>query len=341
MKWRRVKTPFVVAISLLVCSLLGWPQVARPQRKTSSGPHGVIQGQVRNPDGSPAGEGVLITAESARGGMGGQVTTDSQGKFSISGLGKDIFILSARFPGYQQTSVRIDLSTVPREYVVLTLQPAPAEPAPSPATLGSLVGVEDLNVPESAQREVEKGRKLLFDDKKPSESIAFFRKAIKIAPSYSRAHFLLGTAYMDLGQWEEAESALSKAVELNDKLGLAFLELGSCLNQQKKFAEAEKPLRRALELNPDAAQGHYELGRTYWALGRWQEAEPRARKAAQLKPNLAPVHVLLGNIFLRKREAAAALQEFKEYLRLEPNGPFAAPTREVVAKIEQALATAR
>ncbi len=337
MKWRRVKTPFVVAISLLVCSLLGWPQVARSQRKTSSGPHGVIQGQVRNPDGSPVGEGVLITAESARGGMGGQVTTDSQGKFSISGLGKDIFILSARFPGYQPISVRVDLSTVPREYVVLTLQPVQAEPAPSPATLGSLVGVEDLNVPESAQKELEKGRKLLFDDKKPSESIAFFRKAIKIAPSYSHAHFLLGTAYMDLGKWEEAESGLSKAVELNDKLGLAYLELGSCLNQEKKFAEAEKPLRRALELSPDAAQGHYELGRTYWALGRWQEAEPHARKTVSLHPEFPEAHLLLGNVLLRKREAASALNEFKEYLRLEPDGPFAALAREMIAKIEKAL----
>ena len=41
----------------------------------------------------------------------------------------------------------------------------------------------------------------------------------------------------------------------------------------------------------------------------------------------------------RKRDAPAALQEFREYLRLEPNGPFAPPTREFVAKIEQALAT--
>ncbi len=49
----------------------------------------------------------------------------------------------------------------------------------------------------------------------------------------------------------------------------------------------------------------------------------------------------MGNILLRKREAPAALHEFKEYLRLEPNGPFAAPTRELVAKIEQALRTPR
>jgi lipoprotein NlpI len=60
-----------------------------------------------------------------------------------------------------------------------------------------------------------------------------------------------------------------------------------------------------------------------------------------LRPEFPAAHHLLGNILLRKRDAPAALQEFREYLRLEPNGPFAPPTREVVAKIEQALATPR
>ncbi len=339
MNWRRVNTRFLVSIHLLIFPLLSWAQNPRG----ASGPQGVIQGQVRNPDGFPLREGVLITVESARGGMADQVTTDSQGKFSISGLAKEVFVVAARFPGYQQAAVKVDLATVPREYVVLTLQPVPteAEPPRSRAGLAPVVAVEDLNVPESAQREFEKGRKLLFENRKPAESIVFFRKAIKVAPSYSRAHFLLGTAYMEIGKWQAAESALSKAVEVNDKLGLAYLELGSCLNQQNKFTEAEKPLQRGLELNPEVAQGHYELSRTYWALGRWREAEPHALKAAQLEPNLAPVHVILGNILLRKREAAAALQHFKEYLRLEPDGPFAASTREMVAKIEKALNTPR
>ena len=44
---------------------------------------------------------------------------------------------------------------------------------------------------------------------------------------------------------------------------------------------------------------------------------------------------------LRKRDAAEALQEFKEYLRLEPNGPLAEPVREMVNKIEKALAAPR
>ncbi len=34
------------------------------------------------------------------------------------------------------------------------------------------------------------------------------------------------------------------------------------------------------------------------------------------------------------------MQKFKEYLGLDPGGPFAAPTRELVARMRQALGTA-
>ena len=47
--------------------------------------------------------------------------------------------------------------------------------------------------------------------------------------------------------------------------------------------------------------------------------------------------IWLGNILLRKQDAAGALREFKESLRLAPNGPLAEPTRQVVSKIEAAL----
>ncbi len=54
----------------------------------------------------------------------------------------------------------------------------------------------------------------------------------------------------------------------------------------------------------------------------------------------AEARLLMGNLLLPNRHTPRTLQQFKEYLRLDPNGPFAAPTRELVTKIEQALGTA-
>jgi Flp pilus assembly protein TadD len=79
------------------------------------------------------------------------------------------------------------------------------------------------------------------------------------------------------------------------------------------------------------------LGRTYYSLNRFQEAEPHARKAVALDPNFPEGHILLGNVLLRLRDGTHALTEFQEYLRLAPNGTFAAPTQELVKKLRTAL----
>jgi lipoprotein NlpI len=59
------------------------------------------------------------------------------------------------------------------------------------------------------------------------------------------------------------------------------------------------------------------------------------KKALALKPDLPLVRALLGKILLRKLDNAGALKEFKEYLRREPNWPFAPGARDIVAKLEK------
>jgi tetratricopeptide (TPR) repeat protein len=197
----------------------------------------------------------------------------------------------------------------------------------------SVVSVNELALPPKAKKELEKGRKLLLNDR-PSDSVSFFRRAIWIAPSYSRAYLLLGVASLDVTNWSEAEASLRKAIELNDKLGVAYLALGYCLVQEQKFKEAERPLLEGLLRNPEISEAHYDLGRTYYALGRFQEAEGYAQKAVELSPDSPNGHLLLGNVTLHLGNAAEALAQYGEYLRLAPGGPFAGATRNLVHRLE-------
>jgi hypothetical protein len=45
----------------------------------------------------------------------------------------------------------------------------------------------------------------------------------------------------------------------------------------------------------------------------------------------------MGNIDLRKRDGRGALQQFQEYLKLEPQGAMAPSVRDLVSKLEKAL----
>jgi tetratricopeptide (TPR) repeat protein len=174
-------------------------------------------------------------------------------------------------------------------------------------------------------------------ENKLEESVSHLRKAIKFYEPFPQAYTLLGTAYVEQKNWAEAEKALQRATHLDNKASDAYLTLGAVFNETKKYPQAESALLRGLELKPEAPAGQYELAKTYWFLGRWKEAAPHARKAVSAMPDVASPHALLGNILLREEDARGALDEYHEYLRLEPFGSMAPAIRQVVEKLEKAL----
>src|SRR5713226_1961080 len=313
----------------LISLCFAWTLAARSQTG------GEVAGSVRLASGQLPPQGTVLSIHSDAGEIVQQTTPQGSGYFQFSGLRRMVYYVTAKAPGYHATTERADIFSQRRVSVYLTLVP---EKRDEPTGPGGVVSQGQLLVPEGAQKEFDKGRKLV-ESKEPEKSLSHFRRAIEIYPSYALVYMYLGLAQMSLQKMPEAQVSLGKAVELNDKLAAALLGLGACLNLQGNYAAAEKPLVRGLELDPETADGQFELSKTFWALGRWQDAEPHVRKVIALRPEFPVAHHLLGNILMRKRDAPAALQEFREYLRLEPNGPFAPPTCEFVAKIEQALTT--
>jgi predicted TPR repeat methyltransferase len=71
------------------------------------------------------------------------------------------------------------------------------------------------------------------------------------------------------------------------------------------------------------------------------KAGPAIGRTLQLKPDFAEAHLLAGNILLKINQQERALVAYKEYLRLEPKGEFAAQTRELVQKLNRALAESK
>jgi len=211
------------------------------------------------------------------------------------------------------------------------------EDAVLPAHPEATISVAEFAIPAQARKDLSAGKELLENGQDLDKGIQFLQKAAQEYPKYAEAYLLMGIAYGHQNKWSDASSALEKAIEIDPKYTAAYLALGALDNEQKKFAGAETPLLKAAELNPDSADVQLQLARTYLGLNRWQDADPHAQKAVQLAPDMAEGHVLLGNILLRKQDAPGALREFKESLRLAPNGPLAEPTRQAVSKIEAAL----
>ena len=172
-------------------------------------------------------------------------------------------------------------------------------------------------------------------ENKLDAGISHLLKAINLYETFPLAYTLLGTAYLEEKNWKDAETALRRSISFDSNSADAYLALGAVFNQTKSYPQAETALLRGLELKPDASAGHYELAKTYWALGRWREAAPHVRQAVSGMPDVASPHVLLGNVLLRENNPRRALDEYQEYLRLDPRGLMAPGVRQMIEKIQK------
>jgi tetratricopeptide (TPR) repeat protein len=316
--------PFLT-IGIMLTALVSFAQRGNPNPNFAGNTN--ITVQVRFKNGGMGPTGVAVTLEGEGSGLVGSSQTDSQGRVSFHPPDAGYYVVSVRYPGYEEASERVDLTTNPQAYVTVELRPVPGGNAPSSGTLAA-------NVPANAAKEYRAGEKSLNEKKDADGAARHFQKATELYGNFSQAYLMLGLIYLDQKKFDEAANALQKTTELDAKSAAAYLALGATYNQEKKFDEAEKALTRGLELNPEAIGGHYEIAKSYLAMGRWQDAEPHAQKTVALNPNMASAHVLLGNIALKKQDPDAAVKEFKEYLRLDPQGPMAGGVTQMIQKIE-------
>lgn len=326
-------------LSLFLLCLLG-PSL-HAQRPGTGGNRpggGIIDVQVRYADGRPAPRGIHIRLEAAEGGAEADLETIDGGKCQFRQSTSGVFIVRISEGTYKEVSARVELISSPRAYVTLDLIPLERKSEnPVPLAVSSQsVSIATLAIPEQARQEFDKGEEALKANQ-PEEGAKHLQQAIKLYQNYPEAYRMLGEAYLQSRDLKNAEASLKKSIELEPKIAATYVDLGAVQNQLKDYSGAENSLKRGLELSPDAAAAKYELAKTYWALSRWQDAAPFAQDAVTALPTLASARVLLGNIFLKQRNASGALEQYQEYLRLEPNGSMAPAVQDLVGKIQKAL----
>jgi tetratricopeptide (TPR) repeat protein len=303
-----------------------------------------ITGQVRYADTGQPAFNVPVRCDGTNASL--LVETDRGGRFVCRLGGTGHYTVTIRAPGYKDEEQTADITdTGENEYMNFRLRPDGSGKTTTPPA------ASDAAAPPEARAEFERAEAALAAGKKQDleEAVRHLEKALALYPNFLEASLKLGTAYMDLRQWDKAERALRRTLEINPQTANANFALGALYLQQKKYAEAEKALKEGLAVEDRSYQGHLTLARLYWeeALASKDEAQARptleqsyreVNRALALKPDLADAHLLRGNLLLRVRRAQDALAEFQEYLRLAPDGPFAPQARDISKKIQDALA---
>jgi Tfp pilus assembly protein PilF len=286
----------------------------------------------------PRGVLIRVQALGGRVSSGGQLmqSTDSSGKTTFAGLENTDYDVSAEFPGFNTKRERVDLTFAQGYFAVFELTPKvdpnapPAVPPEGPfATLAA-------NIDPKAQEKYQDGQKQL-EKNNPSSAISNFKKALEIDPKYTDAYLALGTTYMDTGEFPKAQETLAKVVEMEPKLPGARFALGAAYNRTNAFPQAEEQLRAGLQLNDAVADGHYELANVLLKTGRLPEGETHVRKAIELDKAHKRAYLLLGNVLLAKKDKQGAVDAYREYLKLDPKGPMADATKQMIEKLEKEI----
>lgn len=165
--------------------------------------------------------------------------------------------------------------------------------------------------------------RLDYDGHEYNRAIAYFRRAIELAPAMSRAYDNLGLCYYYQNQNDLAVENYKKAIELDRNSGRPsawpYLNLAITLQFQNDLPSAEANLREAIHLNPDFHEAHFQLGLVLETQGRLQESVKEFREAARLDTSYAEPHMALARIYRKLGQDAAAREEVQAYLRLHPH----------------------
>src|SRR5688500_15680065 len=171
---------------------------------------------------------------------------------------------------------------------------------------------------EKAKREhMERGDRYV-EDKNVEAAIIEYRNAIQQDPRFGEAYRKLASAYLTRGEGTEAVRAAVTAAELLPDVPEAQLEAGSLLLLAGKFPEAKGLAEKVLSANANDVRGRVLLGNATAGLKDIDAAIKEFEEALRLDPQRAGIYTGLASLKASSGDAAAAERIFRQAVAADP-----------------------
>ena len=164
-------------------------------------------------------------------------------------------------------------------------------------------------------------------------------KAIALDPSDSQAYGVLGDAYLEMGQYEQAAHAYQRMLELHADLA-SYSRLSGLKNVQGDPEGAIADLERAIQAGQAAGQpresiawAQWQLGSEHLGLGRLQEAETQYRAALATYPNYYRASAGLAHVRVAQQRYDEAIVLYRQAMAVVPLPEYAAVLGDVYTKL--------
>lgn len=331
-----------IARSIVVAALLlGIPLLAAQSASRRAGT-GVQRGgaeinvRVTYENGRPAGQMLRVellnpasvtVAEGATDGYGiARILGVTSGNFRlrITGIGVDEFT-GPSFYIDPLDSLNIQMISVRR-----TAEAIAAERG------GAAVSAAELNIPDKARKQFEKGERLLAENNL-REAIKYFTRASDLYPQYAAAFDATGMALARTSP-HDSKAFFQKAIDADKQYAAGYRHLAKAYMGEKQYPDAERLLTQAATLDPRSAEVLFLLALTQQKQQKHEAAIENAARAHLLPhPEYATVHLVAGESCLRLGRIAEAISEYNQYLVEAPLGPSAEIARKNISVLQAQL----
>ena len=290
-----------VLLSLATVALLGGATAAFGQMDLA-----VIQGTVVDErDGTPLTD-VAIRLRDLERGRETVFRTDKNGRFYRRGLQAVPYALAVEKDGYQPIKDRVDLKTGVENRFNFKL--ARATPAGAEEFQQGVAAYNKGDYPAAAK---------------------FFEAAIQKQPKIADLYVNLALAHYQMKRPEEAATHLEKAASLAGTDPKIQYQLGSAYVDMQEYDKAVAAFEKGLAGNPDlttdplALEATSTLGAVYFAQGDNAKAEAQFQKALAAKPGAAGATLGMAKVHFSRGEVDQALALFEQVVAAHPGTPEA------------------
>lgn len=151
----------------------------------------------------------------------------------------------------------------------------------------------------------------------------------------AEAHFLLGLAYFNTGNYDKARAAFERTLALDPQRAAAVHHnLGALAYQLGELETAVEEFKVALEADSEDSDTHYQLGATYLVMAlpadsltpdqtMVEQAQAEFETALELSPGKAEALVGMGNVYLLQNQVQDAIKVLEQAVEENPAMPEA------------------
>lgn len=146
---------------------------------------------------------------------------------------------------------------------------------------------------------------------------------LKLQPKAAALYMARGVLYVQLADYDRAETDFEKADELNPHLGASGVARGMLAEQKDDLDKALAVVRAKLKQQPNDPQLLYVLADTIVQKSpdansqEFTEAVAAASKAVRLQPNLVSARDTLAKLYLQEGKIGPAIEESRESLHYD------------------------